>query len=175
MKFLKPLFVPFILLFVFTNATQCKSAKKNAEAKKMVIETQSEIQTGQVYFQKWVAGRQEADSGINIYFPNLTNKNNYPLKQVFFRGMIGEMRSGKASYFANLTYNKKDIIMSNEPNAEYGNTLPNSSEDFPFTLKDNECIISYIDDGKIKYHKIGNIVEKQAQYLPSAPPKQNKE
>jgi len=174
MKFLRILFTALTLMIVLTSATQCSGSKKATETKEMIIEKQANIETGQVYFQKWVAGREEGGSGINIFFPNLINKNNYVLKQVYFREMVGTMQSGKASHFANLTYNNKDIIMSNEENGEYGNTMP-SSGDFPFKLKDNECIVSYLDGGVIKYYKIGSIVEKQTEYLPSAPPRQNKE
>lgn len=141
----------------------------------MVLEKNSEIQTSQAYFQKWIAGQEAGGNGINIFFPGLINRNNYSLKQVYFRGMIGTIQSGKASYFAKLTYNNKDIIMSNDPNEEYGNTIPDNNEDSSFVLKDNECVISYIDNGETKYVKIKNIVEKESEYFPSASPRNNKE
>ena len=87
--------------------------------------------------------------------------------------MIGIMQSGKASYFSNLKQPNKDIIMTNQENGEYGNSIPNRARDFPFTLNNDECVISYIDAGKTKYIKLNNIVEKQGEYSPSAPPKEN--
>lgn len=127
------------------------------------------------YFQRSISGKEEGGSGINIYFPTLINKSNYKLEKVYFRGMIGEMQSGKASHFANLKSNKVGLIMSNEDKAEYGNTVPTKPEPFPFELKDNECMISYLDNGETKYFQVYNIVEKAAKYYPSAPPKQNKD
>lgn len=169
-----------ITAFLSLVLTQCKSSKQvNKESvtneKEMKLEAQGDITVGQVYFQKWVAGREEGGSGINIFFPDLINKNNFTIDSVYFRNMVGKIMNGKASYFASLSASNKDIIMSNEPNAEYGNTMPNNSEAFPFQLKDNECVISYIDGNEIKYYKIENIVEKETQYMPSAPPRQNKD
>ena len=157
---------------------QCNSAKQveNATVKKeIMLETNPSITVNQPYFQKWVAGIEAGGSGINIYFPNLINKENYTLKQVYFRGMVANILSGKASYFANLKQKQNDIIMSNEPQAEFGNTLPNNAESFPFNLKQDQCVISYHDNGETKYVKIYGIVEKQGAFYPSAPPKMNKE
>jgi hypothetical protein len=108
------------------------------------------------YFKKSASGKKE--TGINIYFPTLINKSNYKLEKVYFRGMIGDMQSGKASYFANLKPNTIGLIMSQEENAEFGNKIP---EPFPFQLKSNECMLSYIDNGETKYFQVYNIVEKK--------------
>lgn len=127
------------------------------------------------YFQRWVAGQQAGGSGINIYFPTLINKDNYKLEKVYFRGMIGDMQSGKASYFANLKSFKDGLVMSNGDNAEYGNTTPTKPEPFPFELKSNECMISYVDKGETKYFQVYNIIEKTGINYPSAPLRQNKD
>jgi len=169
MKFLKGLFYLVVFLLISTNATQCSSAKKGKDTKEMIIEKVSEIQTGQVYFEKFTASQEAGESGINIYFPGLINKNNYVLKQVYFRGMIGPILSGKASYFANLKQQSKELIMTNKENGEYGNTLPSNPKDFPFKLADNECVISYLDNDTIKYVKIDSITERKEDYHPNTP------
>jgi len=175
MKFLKSVFSLVLLLFIFSNTTQCRSAKKEGESKKMMIEKVAKIHTKQAYFEKWAALKENGGSGINIYFPGLINKNNYTLKQVYFRGMIGEIHSGKASYFANLKQQSYELIMTNKENGEYGNTLPNNPKDFPFKLADNECIISYLDNDIMKYVKIDKITEKKVERIPNAPRIRNKE
>ena len=141
--------------------THCKSSKQAniKEEKEMILEKDNLIKVTKVYFQKWDAGQEASGTGINIYFPELINKNNYKLEKVYFRNMIGKIQSGKASYFASLTSNKEDIVMSNAENAEYGNTIPTKPEPFPFKLKDNECIISYLDKDETKYFQVYNIVE----------------
>ena len=50
---------------------------------------------------------------------------------------------------------------------------PNTEEETSFDLKENEAVIIYTENDKMKYYKIENIKEKQTEYFPSAPPKQN--
>lgn len=187
MKLYKTLVFLTLSLVMLTSFTQCKSAKEtmNTEKEEHVdkpehsehanhdhsqhaeeAEPTKEIEQVQVpqgrgkemplfirdtYFQR--------DGNVtSIYFPTLINKSNYTLKKVYFRGMVGNMQSGKASHFASLKpFKTTDLIMSNEDNAEYGNTNPKK---FPFELKANECMISYIDNGETKYFQVYNIVKK---------------
>lgn len=166
-----------VITFLSIILMQCKSSKQNQsesvfKEKEIKLESQGDITTGKVFFQKWVAGQQDGGSGINIYFPELVNKNNYTIGNVYFRGMIGQIINGKASPFASLRFVNKDIIMSSDANAEYGNDMPKV---FPFKLKDNECVISYNTGNEIKYYKIENILEKATQFMPSAPPSENRD
>ena len=98
------------------------------------------------------------------------------LDSVFFRGKAIKLETkaqNKSLYigrFLSSTNQKSDIIMSNEPYAEYGNKMPKRSKKFPFELNENECVISYKQDNKTKYFKIGNIVEKGIIPYPSALP-----
>lgn len=50
--------------------------------------------------------------------------------------------------------------MSNEPYAEYGNKVPKLPEKPSFKLKENECVVSYKEEDKIKYFKIKNMIQK---------------
>ena len=61
---------------------------------------------------------------------------------------------------------KQDIIMSNEPYAEYANKVPELPEKIPFELKDDECVVSYLEKNKIKYFKIEGIVKKESTRYP---------
>ncbi|MEJ6791681.1 MAG: hypothetical protein QNK89_02805 [Lacinutrix sp.] len=176
MKPLKKLAFLALSILVLTSITHCKSSKNKSNSKEVITqEKEMPMIINNAYFQRWVAGQEAGGSGINIYFPELINASNYKLISVYFRSMVGDIQSGKAMYFANLKSNKSDLVMSNEKNAEYGNTTPTALEPFPFELKDNECIISYIDNGETKYFQVYNIAEKVAEYYPSAPPKQNKD
>ena len=62
-----------------------------------------------------------------------------------------------------------DIVMSNEPFAEYGNEAPKLPEKAKLDLKNDECIVSYLDNGNKKYLLIKNISAKEPKYYPSAP------
>ena len=185
MKLFKTLAFLLISVVLLTSFTNCKSSKEAMSTEG--TEQSKEENTSQdkydgksliikdTYYQLWTTGQESSGSGMNIYFPTLINKSNYKLEKVYFRGMIGDMLSGKASYFANLKPKKVDLVMSNEGNAEYGNTMPTKPEPFPFKLKPTECKISYIDNGETKYFLVNNIVEKAGEYYPTAPPKQNKD
>lgn len=134
----------------------------------MKLQEEAPLEHNRVYFQEWVAGIKDGGSGVNIYFPNLVIKNNATLDSVYFRKMRGKLRNGKASYFASLRKDKpQDITMNGDGKEEYGNKTP----EFPFDLKNDECVISYIENGETKYFKIGDIKEKAGEYYPTSPPK----
>lgn len=146
--------------------SQCTSAKK--------IQTTAPLDLGQVYFQKWIAGIEGGGAGLNIFIR--VKENTIQLDSVYFRGkaakleIINQKGIMYVGRFISDFNKKKDIIMSNEPYAEFGNEMPKKLQNIPFELKDRECVISY-KDGKItKYFKVDNVVEKDLIPYPSAPP-----
>lgn len=163
-----------IIALISLTLVQCKNSQATTQSDKsgkVILEPNPEITVTKPYFQKWSAGQESSGSGYTLYFPNLINRNNYKLENVYFRGLIGEIKIGKALYFSKLNSKKPDVIMSGNTNKEYGNTLPNKTKVFPFTLKSNECVISYRANKEIKYFKIENLTEKPGEFFPSAPPK----
>jgi len=160
----------FLMVIVMTSFSQCSSAQK--------LQKEAPVKLGTAYYQYWVAGIQGGGSGINLFIPTENpSLKNIHLDSVYFRGKVSklEFKPNNPSLFigrfTSLGNQRKDIIMSNKPNAEYGNELPKLKEKIPFDLKENECVVSYIEDDKIKYFQIENIVEKQPELYPSAPPK----
>ena len=153
-----------------TSFSQCSSAQK--------LQKEAPVKFGTAYYQHWVAGVQGGGSGINLFIETEgTLKENIQLDSVYFRGMVAKFQVkpnnpslfiGRFSLKAN---QKRDIIMSSKPKAEYGNESPKKKSKIPFDIKDNECVVSYKEGDKMKYFKIENVVEKQPQYYPSAPPK----
>lgn len=153
--------------------SSCTSAQK--------LQTESPINNAEVYFQKWVAGVKDGGSGIDLFIP-LLNKlpKNVELDSVYFRGKSARLEKVEAENILYVgrfktSFNQKpDIVMSSDPNEEYGNQLPILEKKSPFELKDSECVVSYKDGNGTKYFKIENIIEKQPQYFPSAPNKQER-
>lgn len=161
MKISNPTFKSFTMLIILMTLFNCSSSKVKLEEK-------APLEYSRPYFQEWVAGIEDGGSGVNIYFPNLVVKNNAIVDSVFFRKMKGKLRNGKASYFASLKKDMpQDIVMSDDPKAEYGN----KTQEFPFDLKNDECVISYIEKGETKYFKIVDLKEKEGEYYPTSPPK----
>ena len=138
------------------------------------LQEKAPLELGEVYYQTWVAGIQGGGSGINIFIPIESNKNNIKLDSVYFKGRQAKLEFSNKSLFMgrfNSTANlKNDIIMSNEPYAEYGNKAPELPKKNPFNLNDNECVVSYKHINTIKYFKISNILKKEPLLYPSAPP-----
>jgi hypothetical protein len=165
MIYLKKISVIMLLGVIVISTLQCSTAQKLQTAQPFII--------GEVYYQDWVSGVIGGGSGTNIYIQMVSNPKQIELDSVYFHG-----KSAKLEYFDNTflignfnsnTNSKKDMVMSNEPYAEYGNKIPELTKKIPFHLNDNQCIISYIEGHKIKYFKIDNIIEKELLAYPSAP------
>ncbi|AZJ32982.1 hypothetical protein SAMN05444344_1256 [Tenacibaculum mesophilum] len=55
-----------------------------------------------------------------------------------------------------------DLILHADPKKEFGNT---PAEEFPFELKENEAMVSYIIEEKTHYVKIENIIKKDKVFM----------
>ena len=169
MKFLKNAFFFLSLCFIVFLVSQCSSAQK--------LQTNAPLQIGECYYQNWIAGIEGGGSGINIYIPIISNVNKIELDSIYFQGKTAKLEFKNESLavgrFITDLNKKKDIIMSNEPFAEYGNKVNQPSlKQWP-TLKNNQCVISYKEGSEIKYFMIDNIPKKPLLAYPSAP--RNKE
>ncbi|WP_397364246.1 hypothetical protein [Olleya sp. R77988] len=134
---------------------QCSSAQK--------LQKEASFKTDKAYYQSWVAGVRGGGSGINVFIPVTSELNDLKLDSLYFRGQKVALTT-----------------KPNNPNLFIGRILTkgNQKEDYtsetdkiPFDLNPNDAVISYTENGTIKYFKIENLVEKQAQQYPSAPPR----
>lgn len=165
MKALANILVFSIVLMGFNG---CSSAQK--------LEKQVPFKIGDVYYQSWVAGIKGGGSGVNIFIPIEDNLNKtVQLDSVYFRGKASKLEfktinpSLFIGRFLSSSNLRKDLIMSDKPNAEYGNKPPEPLDKIPFELNPNECVISYLKDGKTLYYKIENVTERKSIPYPSAP------
>ncbi len=168
---MKPFKSMSIIITLMSFFTSCSSAQK--------LKDKAPVSHDQVYSQEWVSGLKEVGSGINLFIPFAKEMPEHiQLDSVYFRGksvQLEKIAGENTLYVGRFTteFNQKqDIVMSNDPNEEYGNQAPILKKKFPFDLKDSECVVSYQDGSKTHYFKIENIIEKQPQYYPSAPIRQ---
>ena len=49
---------------------------------------------------------------------------------------------------------KNDLILHSDPRKEFGNKPPAIREKSPFELTENECVVSYLKNGKKGYYKV---------------------
>ena len=149
--------------------SQCSSAQ--------ILQKSPPLQLGECYYQSWIAGVEGGGSGTNIYIPIISNVNKIELDSVYFQGKVVKLEFKNEllaiGRFTTDLNQKKDLIMSNEPYAEYGNEVNQTIlKQWP-SLKDSQCVISYKEGSKTKYFMIDNLSKKPLLAYPSAP--RNKE
>ena len=165
MKLLKKLTSLFLMLFMISNFSQCRSLQK--------IEKELPIEIGEVYYQHWIAGVKGGGSGDNLFIPVVSNKNNIILDSVYFKGKQVKLELKNNSMyvgrFASKINRKQDIILSNEPYAEYGNPVPEVPKKIPFDLRESECIVTFQEGNETRYYKISNITKRESEKHPHTP------
>lgn len=153
--------ITYIILVLGFSLTGCSSQKKLVE--------NTPFETGEATCQRWSGGRAESGSGILLQIPlESNNLGQMKLQQAYFRGKVTDinMKSNEGSWFAeaNFMVNKRgkpDMVMHSDPNKEVGNQPPKMKDKIPFELKDDECVLSYLDRNKVKYFKLTGIKEKK--------------
>jgi len=145
MKFLKII----VLLLIGLVVSQCVTVRK--------LQDLSSFEIGEAFYK-------EDQSGISLYIPVKAYPKHIVMDSVYFHGKQTklEVKNGEIliGQFKPVFIQKPDIIMSNEPYAEYGNQIPKLPKKIPFKLKEDECIISYKKNSTVKYFKISGIIKK---------------
>lgn len=162
------LFIQVIVLsMILFGCTNCGGSKANSENKS--LEKNPPFTISNAYFQKWVAGVEDGGSGINLYFAVEDNKEAVKISRVYFRNQIFDV-NGLAvkgnNYTARFNTEKRnDVVMDSDPIKEAQNTPP---DPFPFSLTENEAVISYEINGDMCFYKISNIEEKPMLAYPGS-------
>ena len=149
------------LLVLAIGLLSCSSQKK--------LEAQTPFVLGSTFSEEWVGDRAGDSSGhtVKIEVAKITGED-VSLQSLYFRGQMAKvsMEEEDGDMFATARFEKQktekpDIIMHADPKKEIGNQPPklkkNNEKPFPFELKDNEAVLSYLDKGKVKYAKISGI------------------
>lgn len=152
-----------ILLVIITAVLTFQCA-----GKKYTLEENASLNPKQAYFLEWYAGIKVGGSGFNIYFPNLNGDKKVAIDSVFFRRMKGKLIEGRSRYTAVLRKNSKHYADISKQYQD-GRKLDKAAG-FPFNLKENECVISYRENGQTKYIKVSNLAEKQSLYYEKGAP-----
>lgn len=125
-----------------------------------VLEEEPHFTLDNVFYQKWVAGVKKGGSGINLHFTATTYSGDVRFMHAYFRLRKQAINQNEATpdvYMVNFRDEElKDRIMDADSNKEATNT----PDEFPFELKDNEAVLSYLMDGELKFYKVGPIAEK---------------
>ncbi len=110
-----------------------------------------------------------------LYIPIKGKKNNTVLDSVYFKGMTAKLivsPQNEKIYYARFITKQaytEDFILSSDVKDEHQNKLPIQKTKIPFDLLPNQCVISYIQEGELKFYKISNIKEKLLKQVPMEP------
>lgn len=161
------LFLP--LLIICTISLSCGSSKNPNN--NFVFEKKPPFKLENAYFQKWAAGVKEGGSGINVFVNFEEMPSDVVVQNIYFRNHILEAKNSldnPESFTATWLNEKKDdsYIMDSNPLAEAKNTPSNH---FPFSLDDDQAVISYWHGGERHYFKIKHLSERHQLNYPQAP------
>lgn len=162
MKLLKRATYALFLTALGLSTYQCSSPQQAvaAQATPIALQEKPVFQFDEVVFQEWYAGINVGGTGFNVFLPNITNDENVVLENVYFRNLTGKLVKGKGMYSATLK-NKSPY---------YTWEYPEKPADYPFDLTANECVISYKENGVLKYLKVASLNEKAGTYYENGPP-----
>jgi len=155
-----------LLLLSFSN---CKSNDKMVTD--TIFQQDPPFTFTQGSYQEWTAGTQQGGSGTNVNLRFEKLNQNIILQQFYFQNQEGVIVAGNEDGTQYKVFYKNpvrpDIIMDSDPTQEAQNTPPVK---FPFDLKENEAVLSYLDHDVVLFYKIQNLERKEPVFYPSAPP-----
>ncbi len=157
MKLLRRASSAIVLAIVFTCTFNSLSAQSTRITK---FEKPTTFEIKPVSFQEWYAGIEVGGTGFNVYIPVSNIGENAELDTVYFRNLKGKLVKEGDEYMA--------VLKNDSP--YYTFKKAEKPKGYPVRLKDNECAISYIENGKTKYFKIKELNEYAGMYYEEGPP-----
>lgn len=101
---------------------------------------------------------------IILYIPvSSIQANRVSLDSVYFRNRKAALTTSPDKpgiYMATFEMGKRDMIMSIDPKEEYGNKPPQKADKMDFDLKDDEAILIFTQNSKVKYYKLTGVKER---------------
>lgn len=157
----------YLILLLFLSSCNSYKISKTVSSTDFTAEEQP-------YYEEFTGGAAGTVTGVTLYFPTSIIEG-HQLIAVYFQGL----ENNRAKF---TSVNKQMLVSrfnfpgtrdnsSLDPKDEYGNEPP-KLEKLPFELLNNEAVIAYDVDGKIKYTKLQNITQKESIAYPSVPQQQ---
>ncbi|MBU2926815.1 hypothetical protein [Winogradskyella psychrotolerans] len=147
-----------IVFTIICGATNLCDAQNNKIS--TTFQKQAPFEVNSPSFQEWYAGIKVGGTGINIFLPITDVAQNVEITEIYFRNLKGDLIKVNGTYSAQLK--------NNSPYYTFKKSEP--TEDYPFKLKDTECVVAYTENGQSKYFKITNITEFAGTYYENGPP-----
>ena len=160
MKLLKKAIYGIVITGIGLSTLQIANSQEVSTKNMITFEEPTELSVKPIYFQEWYAGIKVGGTGINVFVPIANESQNIEIDSIYFRNLKGKLTKKDGKYFASLE------------NASKLYTFKKTEKpvDYPFVLEDNECAISYIENGETKYFKVAQLNEVAGTYYENGPP-----
>lgn len=150
------------ILILALSLTKCASVK---------MENNHPFKIKSASYSHVTGGLKGSYNSTNLII-NFTAEKPVDFKKVYFQNKITkavvEQQNDKQYITARYktSFNdRKDLILHADPKKEFGNTPSAPTEEFPFELKENEAMVSYVIGEKIHYIKVESIVKKDKVFM----------
>tara|TARA_B100000427_G_C15022150_1_gene383030 strand:+ start:125 stop:496 length:372 start_codon:yes stop_codon:yes gene_type:complete len=121
------------------------------------LQAEPSFDIGKASCQEYVSGREESGSGTELRIPvSLIENSDIQMNHIYFR-------EKQVDAIVN-TVNGENVIVVRIPN-----TASKSPEAIDLNLGKDEAVVSYSENGKLKYAKVSDIKQKQPQIYKGAP------
>ena len=137
-------------IFILTLFASCGSHKD--------LQERAPAQFNEVYYTYTSNGIQ-----LNIPVAAIQDQR-MTMDAVYFHGMKSDLKQSEEKpnlYVANFRMGSEDMVMHEDPKEEYGNRPPQLPEESPFSIEEDEAILVFTQNDKLKYYKLTGIVEKE--------------
>ncbi len=158
------------LLILMMGLYACSSQKK--------LTADAPFTISKAICQTWTGGMEQTGHGteVTLTLDGLA-MDQITLKELYFRGRVGDITMGNTTEGiqakCNFIEQPKEISMHSDPAKEVGNQPPRvrskKEMEFPFELKPDEAVISYIENDILKFFKVDNVVDKPGRVYQSRP------
>lgn len=143
-----------VLIITVSSLTQCKSQDN-------LLQKKTPFNITEKTYQYWIGGK-EGSSGTNLVIKGDYDLSPLHFDTVFFQNreekITAEFNSNQFQIFLRIASiddpEKKNLIMSKNPEDEYGNKIPVKTKNIPFDLKEDEAVLLYNVNGKEYYYKV---------------------
>lgn len=142
-----------ICSLLFLTMSQCTSTKE--------LSSPNFIGEGS-YYRTWVAGVEGGGSGLDFFIDIKDIPESVVLEEVYFKKYNTSIVYNSGAYVARF----KTTLNSTSDESSINNT--STIVKSPFEIEEEEAILVYKENGKVKYVKISQIENKGHMALPSA-------
>ncbi|NAS31668.1 hypothetical protein GTQ40_11845 [Flavobacteriaceae bacterium R38] len=169
MKTLKRIIYTTLMILLTMSFSNCSSAQK--------LQEQTPFTIDDVYSQGWIAGVEGGGSGVNVFITIGELGKKIEMEGLYFNDQYVKLEKNKGNgnlfigRIKTAANQKKELILQQDAKKESEKEVSATvkKEKIPFELEKDQAVITYKQNGALKYFKIEDIKSKAPLAYPSAP------